>query len=257
MTLFTGQFLSKLPKRSSDVVRTSRYSSDIAAQRPREAADVTSAAILFSDDIDLCRTWASLLTPNGWRTTITADPDRAIGALTSDVALVLLDSGAVGAADVLARLRGTALPTAGVPVLQHGDARWAGTNALLPPGGAAMLVAAIEVFTGALSDHALRVAPFSPFYRLVRLLGARDAAAMIARFAETLCTALAEEMDSTDQAHRLAGITGALGYTDLSLAWRAAEQDITARGAAVAASRIVLAQIEHDDLARYGAGPLL
>jgi len=213
---------------------------------------VTSAAILFSDDSGLCDAWACALAPHGWRTIVTTDPDEALRALTPDVALVMLDAGTVGAADFVARLRAATQPAAGVPVLQHGHARWAGTSAVLPTGDTRTLIAAIEAFTGRLSDHALRTAPFSPFYRLVRLLGTRDAAAMIARFADTLRTALADAAPSADQAHRLAGVAGALGYTDLSLAWRA-EQDHTTSDATVAATRMVLDQIERDDLGQYRA----
>jgi hypothetical protein len=216
-----------------------------------ETADLTSTAILFSDDTGLCAAWASTLMPHGWCTIATTDPDEALAAFTPELALVLLDSGTSGAADFLARLRGAPQPAGGVPVLQHGDTRWAGTSALVPAGGVDTLIATIEAFTGGLSDHGLREPPFSPFYRLVRLLGARDAAAMIARFADTLCSAVADAAISADEAHRLAGVAGAIGYTDLSLAWRAAEQDHAASDAAITAACIVLDQIEHLDLDRY------
>lgn len=207
-----------------------------------------SKAILFSDDAAFRALIVGVLEPYGWSTTATADPDEALSALRPDVALVLLDAGANDAPAYLRRVRAAPQPTGGVPVLQHGGARLDGTSALLPAAtDFASLLAAIEAFTGALGDHALRRAPFSPFYRLVRLLGTRNAADMIARFADTLRMTLADAAPSPDQAHRLAGLAGAIGYSDLSRMWRAAEPG----AAALAATRAVLAQIERDDLARY------
>jgi CheY-like chemotaxis protein len=213
---------------------------------------LTSIAILFSEDAERTATWVSALAPHGWRTIITADPADALAALTPDVALVLLDARVADAADVLRRLRAEQQPAGGVPVLQHGGARWDGTSASLPAADSPpSLIAAIELFTGALGDHALRAAPFSPFYRLVRLIGARDAAGIIARFADALRTTLADGTSSPDQAHRLAGLAGAIGYTDLGMAWRAAEQDRAASDAAIATTRATLAHIEHEGLARF------
>lgn len=214
------------------------------------SADLPSTAILFSDNAGLVSAIVSALTPHGWGTTATVDPAAALAALTADAALVVLDAHHAGAADLLQRLRAAPQPTGGVPVLQHGGVRLDGTSALLPPpGDRAALIAAIESFTGALGDHNLRRPPLSPFYRLVRLLGTRDAAGMIARFAETLRTALAEETASSEQAHRIAGLAGALGYTDLSLAWRAAEYGDTAP--AMATTRATLAAIARDNLGPY------
>jgi hypothetical protein len=207
-----------------------------------------SKAILFSDDAAFCAPIVGVIEPYGWSTTVTADADAALSGLRPDVALVLLDGGVNDAPAYLRRVRAEPQPTGGVPVLQQGGARLDGTSALLPAAAdAATLRAAIEAFTGTLSDHALRRAPFSPFYRLVRLLGTRHAADMTARFADTLRMTLADAAPSPDQAHRLAGLAGAIGYSDLGRMWRAAEPGV----AALAATRAVLAEIERDDLARY------
>ena len=217
--------------------------------------NLTSAAILFGSDAALVDAARGALAGHGWRTTGTRDIDVALAASAPGVALVLIDAGVEGAGDFLRQLRTQPQPIGGVPVLQYGGTRLSGTSALLPPpGDTATLVAALEHFAGALGDHALRSPPYSPFYRLVRLLGTRDAAAMIARFADTLRTAIDRtELPCREDAHRLAGLAGAIGYTELSLAWRAAEQGgVAAAAAAIDATRATLAEIARSDIARYG-----
>jgi hypothetical protein len=210
-----------------------------------------STAVLFGTDAKIIVTLAAALRAHGWQVTTTVDGGTA---LAPDTALVVIDTTVSGAAGFLNGLRSLAPPASGVPVLQHGGTRLFGASAMLPQDDEMTPIGAVESFTGALSDHALRRWPFSPFYRLARLLGTRDAAAMMDRFAESLKAALARTPPSYEEKHRLAGLAGAVGYGELGLAWRNAEHGgIEAETVAIAATRAIIADIEHGDVARYRA----
>lgn len=215
---------------------------------------MTSSAILYGDDTDVSAAVRRLLEPHGWNVHATSDASHAVARLDDTVALVTLDSRTAGASALLVEIRARPQPVASVPTLISGGARLSGANALLPDDVTA-LAATIERFTGALADHELRRPPGSPFYRLVRLLGMNDAVAMIERFSDTLRAALAATVTTPDQAHRLAGLSGAIGYYDLGFLWRAAEHGgAAAIKIATAASRTTLVEIEHGDVARYRTG---
>ncbi|SDA35143.1 hypothetical protein [Sphingomonas sp. NFR15] len=212
---------------------------------------MTSSAILYGDDARMAAAVRPLLEPCGWAVHATSDAAVAVARLDDTVALLMLDARAAGAAALLADIRARPHPAASVPVLQWGGAGLPAMGAPAPDDGAA-LAAAIAHVTGALSDHALRRMPHSPFYRLVRLLGTEDAVAMIDRFAGTMRAALTAPVITPDLAHRLAGIAGAIGYPDLGRAWGAAEHGgAYAIERAMAASRATLAVIERGDVARY------
>lgn len=214
-------------------------------------SNLKSGALLYSGDPIVCTAVRRVLEPHGWRVCTICDAVEALGHLNEVVAVVVIDTSARAAARLISEIRAQPQPPASVPILQWGGERLSGASALLPMDDTDLKIT-IEHFTGALPDHALRQPPYSPFYRLVRLLGTQNAAAMLARFADSLRAALAETVATPDQAHRLAGLAGALGYGDLALAWRTAEHGgAEAIANAVAESEVTLAEIEHGEVARY------
>jgi len=212
---------------------------------------VKSTALLYGADSALTSAVLGLLIPEGWTVcsaTLVAD---ALAVVDETVALVVLDANADGAAALLGAIRALPQPMAGVPILQSGGERLSGVTAMLPNNSATQ-AATIQRFAGALADHALRRPPYSPFYTLVRLLGTDDAAAMIARFADALRAAIAGESPTKDEAHRLAGLAGAIGYRELGDAWSAAEHGgADAIANALATSRATLAEIGDGEVSRY------
>ncbi|MDZ7894636.1 MAG: hypothetical protein U5M50_06505 [Sphingobium sp.] len=160
-----------------------------------------------------------------WRT-LPLESAEGSAAATPD--LIMIDGTDPLANAAIANLRRADHPWRGTPLVQvqNGNAsRMGGVNALI--GTDADIPLAIEQWTGRLDDHGFRATPWSPTYRLVRLLGAETARGMLGRLAQ----ALADLLDSArttpldrEEAHKMAGLSGMMGYATLSEAWSTVEE---------------------------------
>lgn len=167
------------------------------------------------------RRWAeATLSAAGWRVESAGDGPAAVEAVRAgDHALVLLDLQLVvldGRAAATA-IRGCGLGVASVPILAlaSGPAGDAGIDDQLPkPCTAAALIDAVEAWRP-LHAH--------PSSRLAALLGSEELTRLVGRFRMQLAEALETLGSAPDvrHAHRLAGLAGMLGFSDVYAAWLA------------------------------------
>lgn len=192
-------------------------------------------------DADLVATVRAILAPFGWK--VARECERA-----EMRAAVLLDARDPEAAEVVGAIRRLAPPGNGVPILVLGKAGLATAGAgghLEAPLEEAALLALLRHWAGPLGDHMLRGEPWSPRYRLIRLMGLEAADATLARLAAALGEAVAAAGDGgTVSAHRLAGVAGLCGFAELGGLWSRVDRgEDDALPAALAASRSAAAEI--------------
>ncbi|HEY6870508.1 MAG TPA: hypothetical protein VI199_12205 [Novosphingobium sp.] len=125
--------------------------------------------------------------------------------------------------------------------VRAGDGLWSSTPLVEwpDPGPADGLQAVLEQWMGPLADPAFRD-PASPAYRLVRLVGLERAGSLLRNLASTLQEVLAQsaagQVDIAT-AHRLAGLSGLYGFSELGRSWQAYETgDSPDAGPALAAT---------------------
>lgn len=183
-----------------------------------------------------CPQLAGLLQSSGW---VIEEIDEVAGVRRcfqhcpdQPPALAWLDGRIDGDArhEWIAALRALPGLWGGTPLLLTGP----GTGPL-PPGVSGRIAAtedaaevrrAIEEWTGPLSDAGLR-ASGDPLYRLTRLMGGSRARAILRRFADALAHAEVEAVNNTlsrDEAHRMAGLAGMLGFEEIGRAWQEVER---------------------------------
>lgn len=186
----------------------------------------------FADDAE------TALVPLGWRCRREAEVASVMDRLSmASPAALLIDSDAPQAEAVAAAIRELAPPLNGTPMLPVGEG-----GPLEKPLSASALLDMLRQRAGPLEDHGLRAAPWSPRYRLIRLLGLDAADGMLRRLREALAEAVGE---TEPPAHRLAGIAGMCGFADLSEAWsRVDRREGGALPGAMDASRRVIAEID-------------
>lgn len=196
-------------------------------------SDASSLLQVVGVDAVLAATVRAILAPFGWNIVGEGELPGA----------VLLDARDPAAAEVaVAAIRRLPPPCNGVPVLAFGNAGLATAGAgghLDAPLDEAAFLALLRHWAGPLDDHALRGEPWSPRYRLIRLMGLESADATLARLAAALGEAVAAAGDGgTVSAHRLAGVAGLCGFAELGGLWSRVDRgDEDALPAAVAASR--------------------
>lgn len=163
-------------------------------------------------------------------------------------AAVLIDASTPRSGDVIAAIRALAPPLNGTPILGLGVEHAGGAGGVLtPPLEVEVFVRLLRRWAGPLENDALRQVPWSPRYRLIRLLGLEAADAMLLRLREALAQAVTDHAgDQPLSAHRLAGVAGLCGYSELAQAWSRAERgEARALDEAIAASLTAIAGIEH------------
>jgi len=196
------------------------------------------------------------LAPLGWIAANAARPDAISGLQFGDrtPALVLLDgrmaAGEEKGARWIAAVRALSGLAAGTPILLMADgaapmcAGVAGRIDLPLDPVAARPV--LEQWAGPLADHGFRDVG-NPHYRLIRLAGRAQADALVKGFAEHLEDALAcagrgDPLGGI--AHRIAGLSGLVGFGELTPLWSLLDRDESADPAsALHASRAVLEAI--------------
>lgn len=206
--------------------------------------DPASLLVLLSRNPGLRDKICHAVAPFGWRCGGDTDLAAVLATLENHMACaIVLDAGACDPADAVRQVRALPAPVNGTPILVLGDeeVRVAGAGGhLAPPIEIGALLGLLEHWAGPLNDHALRAVPLSPRWRLIRLVGFANAESMLDRFRLALEEAIAAADDDpeTVPAHRLAGLAGLIGYTDLHAAWSrvdAGEADALAE--AIEASR--------------------
>lgn len=168
----------------------------------------------------------------GWQVRHAADRKTLLAEAERDLPAAVIVG--ADADEILAAVRALPAPANGTPVIAL-DAR--------EPRDGEALLARLRHWAGPLDDHALRRAPFGARYRLIRLLGLDAADAMIARFRDALREALelAESDPAAVPAHRLAGIAGMVGESELSTLWSCVDRgEAGALPPALAAARRAL-----------------
>ena len=189
-----------------------------------------------------------MLAPLGWRCNLHDDPRPMLVEVSrTQPAAVLIDGYAPGAGEVVAALRALAPPDNGTPILTLGLEHAGGAGgALTPPLQEEAFLKLLRQWAGPLESKALRQVPWNPRYRLIRLLGLEATDAMLLRLREALAQAVADHADDLPlPAHRLAGIAGLCGFSELARAWSRADRgEDGALDDAVAASLDVIAEIE-------------
>jgi hypothetical protein len=196
---------------------------------------------VVSADAVLVTTLRAILAPFGWNLAYECGRNEMPGA-------VLLDARDPQAAEAVGAIRKLPPPRNGVPILAFGNPELATIGAgghLDAPLEEAAFLALLRHWAGPLDDHALRGEPWSPRYRLIRLMGLESADAMLARLAAALGDAVAGAGDGgTVSAHRLAGIAGLCGFAELGGLWSRVDRgEDAALPAALAASRSAAAEI--------------
>jgi len=213
----------------------------------------TSSIVLPADDPALCDAIEATLNNWNWQCRIAGDPQTIAYLAARPAAAVILSPLSVAALQTIVAVRQMPAPANGTPVLQFGadgDSALRGITALLlQPFDATTFLAQLEQWAGPLDDHQLRQWPFSPRYRMIRLMGLDRASAIRARFTESLDATLGLSDDSITaaDAHRLAGLAGMLGYSELAVAWAAIERGArTSLPQARALSDSVVAELRAD-----------
>lgn len=199
--------------------------------------ETPSELLIFTADPSLANGVEAALVPLGWHCSRADTLDAALDRLAAGApAAILIDGDAPGATDLVAAIRELAPPLNGTPMLVIGE------GDLEKPLSETALLERLRYRTGPLEDHALRAAPWTPRYRLIRLLGLDAADAMLRRLRDALAEALGEE---EPPAHRLAGIAGMCGFADLAEAWSRVDRgEEGALPDARNASRDVIAEID-------------
>jgi CheY-like chemotaxis protein len=216
-----------------------------------------SPSILVVDDEPANRTIAlRALTQAGWHVEEATDGKEAVDAARDrDFALILMDIQMPGT-DGFAATRairaggghGTSVPILAFTAIPPGDAiaraRAAGMDGhIAKPFTPETLLAAVTPWR---PDEA----PSSPAAPLAAIFGKAEVASLLARFREQLIEALAAEEEPEEQrarAHKIAGISGTLGFKDVSRHWLAvSEGDESARDEARTAARRALRTIDAD-----------
>ena len=141
-------------------------------------------------------------------------------------AAVLIDRSARRSREVIAEIRALAPPLNGTPILALGLEHAGGAGGLLtPPLEEEAFLQLLRHWAGPLENNALRQAPWSPRYRLIRLLGLEAADAMLLRLRSALAQAVADHAGHRPlSAHRLAGVAGLCGFSELARAWSRADR---------------------------------
>lgn len=187
--------------------------------------DMASLLVILSRAPALEAQIARILAPFGWRYRSVAELSAALGLLASDaVAAILVDTASHDPAMLTSAVRGLAAPANGTPILTIGAGAAAPTGAgghLAVPLDEAAFTELLERWVGPLGDHALRAPPPDARYRLIRLVGFDNASAMLSRFRAALEDAIATaQRDPTAvPAHRLAGLSGMIGFAELHQLW--------------------------------------
>lgn len=191
---------------------------------------------------------------------------EAVAAALASVGLawsVVGDCDSLAARAISGAPAAAALLPAGVPAaararwvaaLRSGSGLWSSTPVIDWPatGTDPDLLAALEQWLGPLAEPDFRD-PTSPGYRLVRLVGLDRARGLLGNLASALREVLGRGADGPiDQttAHRLAGLSGLYGFSDLGRLWQACETgDLDHLAPALAETARVL-----DRLGRWSPG---
>lgn len=188
---------------------------------------------------------ADRLAASGWRIDrLDGDPALAAHVGTALPAALLLGPDVEAGAWITA-VRALPAPANGTPIILLGglggpdDPNPRPNSRLAADAEAETVLGALRHWAGPLADHDLRRAPFSPVYRLVRLMGLEQARALHARFIDGLATAVAEEENARPRAHGLAGSAGMMGHADLSAAWRLDGENALTRALALSETKLV------------------
>ena len=213
-------------------------------------------AVLVVDDEAVQRAWVALaLSRAGWRVVEAGDGDEAVEvARAGGLALVLMDvhlPGIDGLA-VTAAIRALEGAPGAVPVVAFTATPVADGGAhfrrggmdgfIVKPSRPRALAEAIECWRP--SGTPL------PALRLEPLIGAAELRALLGRFRTSLAESLAalDEPDGRrERAHRLAGLSGTLGFEEISASWLAlSEGDTSAIEAARRSARAGLVQLARE-----------
>jgi hypothetical protein len=212
----------------------------------------TRSAILLVARDETCLAYVkAFLKSFDWDIRQTSDPDVIAGITGAPApAAIVLDAREGDCAAVIARIRQFPVPINGTPiVILGGDPALrvgAGGRLDMPPTQDAF-TDLLRQWAGPLGDHTLRRAPWNFRYRLIRLLGLDAADSTLGRFGAALRQAIDDAAGGRDAvpAHRLAGIAGMCGFTDLSRLWARVDRgEDDAFALAIATSRSVIAEIE-------------
>ena len=208
---------------------------------------VIPVLIILSENRTLLKSAQAMLSGMGWGCVAVGRIADLLLAVTEHCpAVILIDGGSPDAAAAIGAVRELPTPARGTPIVTVGKALEllaAVAGHLDLPLEPQALREMLEQWAGPIDDHALRAVPFSPRYRLIRLVGFAAAEGMLRRFEAELAAAVAcAETDPAQvPAHRLAGVAGLVGYEDLGALWAEAEKGGEKELArAVAASRKVL-----------------
>ncbi len=207
-----------------------------------------SKLLLFSHDVSLEGRVSQMLAPFAWRCSRHDAPQPILDeAARIRPPAILVDGAALRAGEVVAAIRAQAPPLNGTPILALGldHAGGAGGPLTLPLHEEAFLKLLRE-WAGPLESRALRRAPWKPRYRLIRLLGLEAADAMLLRLRDVLAEAIADHAAGRPlSAHRLAGVAGLCGFSELAGAWSRTDRgEDGSLPQAIAASRETIDEIE-------------
>jgi CheY-like chemotaxis protein len=187
-------------------------------------------SILVVDDETGNRAMAvAILAKAGWRVDQAENGDAAVAAVQDNhYALVLMDIQMPGldGFDATRAIRSSGGPAAFVPILAFtaiprekalDRVSAAGMDGhVAKPFTPAALVAAVESWRPGDKPH--------PSAALVDIFGKAEIATLLGRFREQLVEALAADEDAParrSRAHKIAGISGTLGFADVSRTWLA------------------------------------
>lgn len=168
----------------------------------------------------------------GWRSQHTTSVEQAVRAIQSPGARLAAVGSHISSdqlSELVGRVRAMTDFSGGTPIMHccsGGDAQGDANATLHVPLDKADTLAMIEQWTGPLADHAFRMAT-NPRYRLVRMMGQKDAQNLFDMFVQSMeqgIAALQRGEDVSRIAHNLAGMAGMLGYSDLNAQWSAVSQ---------------------------------
>ena len=212
-----------------------------------EMLEPSSLLVILSRNSSLVAQLSPILDGFGWHCEVVSRLDEALVLLERHFTpAFLVDDDACDPGDAIAAVRRLPKPANGTPVFTLGSlevqSRGAGGH-LSQPLDTAALIALLQHWAGPLDDHALRSDPSAPRYRLIRMLGRDNAEALLHSFVTALDEAITLAGTDPDAipAHRLAGLSGMIGFGELSRQWSRVdrgEQD--GLEAAVQASREAL-----------------
>jgi CheY-like chemotaxis protein len=194
---------------------------------------------------------AKVLSAAGWDVTEAEGGAEAITAavrITPDLVVMDLDMPGVDGWQATTAIRAAAPPLSSVPILAYtslrvddAELRARGLDGRLPKPSSP------DAFTEAAArwrlDGQVTVAK-----RLVAVFGEEEMTQLVTRFRQQLAEAL-EGLDAGAEvpAHRIAGVSGTLGFAEVSEAWlRLSEGDTTAADAARRSARLAVAAIDRD-----------